>query len=146
MNLDSSAFVADQELIDALRRRAQAVDCDQDRELFHQGDDPVGLYILHAGEVQVSMESSAGDEIFSFVARPGSLLGLPGVIGSTAYSLSALARKGAEVSFVAREDFASLMLGEPNLSMKILRMLANEVRTARMAITGRCPTPGLTNC
>lgn len=141
MNFDSSAFVAEPDLIRALSRRARVVDCDLDRVLFHQGDEPVGLYILHAGDVFVSMDSPGGDEVISFCANPGSLLGLPGVVGNSPYSLSAVARRGSEISFVSRDDFATMMLSEPQLSMMILRMLANEVRTARMAITGRCPTP-----
>lgn len=141
MNLDSSAFVADQELIEALRPSAKAVDCDEDRVLFHQGDEPVGIYILHAGEVFVTMDSHCGDEVISFHAHPGSLLGLPGVVGNTEYSLSAVARKGSLVTFVSRDDFAKMMLTRPQLSMMILRMLANEVRSARKAITGYCPSP-----
>lgn len=141
MNLDSSAFVAEPELIQALRFRAQVVDCDQDRVLFHQGDQPVGLYILHAGEVFLTIDSPCGDEVISHCAHPGSLLGLPGVVGDCPYSLSAVARRGSEVTFVSRDDFATMMLNEPQLSMMILRMLASEVRSARMAITGRCPAP-----
>jgi CRP-like cAMP-binding protein len=142
MNLDSSAFVADQELIQALRGRARAVDCDHDRILFLQGDGPVGLYILHSGEVTMTMESSSGDEIVTMKSDPGSLLGLPGLVGNCPYSMSAYAKEGAEISFLARDDFSALMLSEPKLAMMILRVLANEVRGARMAITGRtkeCP-------
>jgi CRP-like cAMP-binding protein len=137
MNLDSSAFVADEELIQALSVRANVVDCDTDRLLFRQGEASTGLYILHAGEVIITMDSISGCALISFKANPGSLLGLPGLIGNTGYSLSAFAKKGATVSFVSRDDFSSLMLNEPGLSMKILRVLANEVRSARLAITNR---------
>ena len=137
MNLDSSAFVADRELIRALSVHARAVESDQDRVLFRQGDEATGLYILHAGEVVMTMGSTAGDEVISIQAGPGSLLGLPGVVGNTAYSMSAWAKRGAKITFVSREDFSSLMLSEPEIAMLILRVLANEVRTARLAITNR---------
>jgi CRP-like cAMP-binding protein len=137
MNLDSSAFVADQELIQALRERARGVDCSYDRVLFHQGDEPTGLYLVLSGEIIMTMESLAGDEVVSLRADPGSLLGLPGLVGNTGYSLSAWARKGAEIGFVSRDDFSSLMLSKPNMGMLILKVLAREVRSARMAITGR---------
>jgi CRP-like cAMP-binding protein len=137
MNLDSSAFVADQELIQALRGRARAVDCEHDRILFLQGDGQVGLYILHSGEVTMTMETASGEEIATMRSEPGSLLGLPAVVGNCPYSMSAYAKEGAKISFVAREDFSELMLSEPKLAMMILRVLANEVRSARLAITGR---------
>src|ERR1700692_3750551 len=122
MNLDSSAFVADQELIQALRVRARALDCDHDRILFLQGDGPVGLYILHSGEATMTMETPSGEELITMRTDPGSLLGLPGVVGNCPYSMSAYAKQGAEVSFVPREDFSALMLNEPKLAMMILRV------------------------
>ena len=68
-------------------------------------------------------------------AEPGSVLGLPGLIGNGAYSMSADAKTGAEISFLSHEEFQKLMLNEPEVGMKILRVLAAELRTARMAMT-----------
>jgi CRP-like cAMP-binding protein len=64
----------------------------------------------------------------------GSLLGLPGLIGDEPYSLTATARKGAELKFVSREDFLVVMSGDPLLSFKVLQVLAAEVRSARQAL------------
>lgn len=135
MKLDSAAFVADLALIDALKKRSTPIDCTQDRVLFNQGDEPNGLYILHSGEVRLTMKSPVGDQLMSMAAVPGSLLGLPGLVGNHAYSLSAFARMGAVVSFVSKDEFSSLMLKEPSVSVMILRVLAAEVRTARMALS-----------
>jgi CRP-like cAMP-binding protein len=137
MNLDSSAFVADQELIRALRDRARAVDCSSNQILFVQGDAPAGVYIVQRGDVTMTMESPTGDEVAAIRLEPNSLLGLPGVLGNSPYSMSAYAKAGAEISFLARDDFSALMLSEPGLAMMILRVLASEVRTARIALTGR---------
>jgi len=134
---DSSAFVADRELIDALAARSQPLDRDQDLTLFCQGDAPAGIYILHHGEATLTMRSPQGAVILCilcFQTAAGSLLGLPGVIANEPYSLTAVARKGAEVSFVARDDFAALMHSEPLLSLKVLQVLAAEVRSARLAL------------
>lgn len=137
MKLDASAFVADHELIRALRERATPVECSQDRVLFLQGDSPLGLYILVGGEVTLTLDTDDGNHVVSLPAIPGSLLGLPALVSNHGYSLSAFAKGGAEISFVPREDFSKLMLSEPLLAMMILRVLAAEVRTARMAITSR---------
>lgn len=67
-------------------------------------------------------------------AIPGSLLGLPGLIGNKCYSMSCEAKAGAEIRYLHRDDFAQLMLTEPELAMMILRVLAAEVRTARAAV------------
>ena len=137
MKLDPSAFLANTELILALERRATAISCDEDRVLFRQGDDSAGLYILHTGEVTLSMDSPQGKPILCTQATGGSLLGLPGLVGNEPYSLTAIARKGAEVSFVSRDQFTALMQADPLLSLKILQVLAAEVRSARKAILSR---------
>lgn len=135
MKLDSSAFVADRELIEALETRSKPILCKEDRILFAQGESPTGLYILRDGGARLSMTSATGDMIMSIPVCPGSLLGVPALIGNQPYSLTAKALKGAELSFVSREDFSLLMLNEPQLSLSILRVLAAEVRAARFAIS-----------
>jgi CRP/FNR family transcriptional regulator, cyclic AMP receptor protein len=137
MKMDAAAFVADQELIEALKKHATRVDCEYDRLLFKQGDAPDGLYIFCGGEVTLTLTSSVGDVVMSLSVAVGSLLGLPGVIGNVPYSLSATAKKGSLVSFVKREEFSRLMLTDPSISVGVLRVLAAEVRTARMALVER---------
>jgi CRP-like cAMP-binding protein len=134
MNLAPSAFVADSTLLDALEQRAESVECVHDRVLFHQGDSPVGVYILRRGAATLTMQSAAGGEVMRIQAAPGSLLGLPGLIGNEPYSLTAVAESGSEVGFVAFEDFSALLLAEPQMSFKVLEVLAAEVRTARQAV------------
>jgi CRP-like cAMP-binding protein len=68
-------------------------------------------------------------------ARAGSLLGLPALIGNGPYTLSAIARNGVRLSFIPRDEFTSLMQAEPQLSLKILQVLAAELRSARHALS-----------
>jgi CRP/FNR family transcriptional regulator, cyclic AMP receptor protein len=134
VQLDPTAFLADLELIRALSEHATPIVCDTDRVLFQQDDPAVGLYILHAGEVSISMTSNQGQVILSGEARDGSLLGLPGLISDRPYSLTAVARAGARVSFLGRTEFTTLMESNPTLAFKILQVLAAEVRSARNAL------------
>jgi glutaminase len=137
LKLDPSAFLANPELIVALDKRSTAISCDGERVLFRQGDAPAGLYILHKGAVTLTLESAKGKPILSTQAEAGSLLGLPGLVGDEPYSLTAVAGMGAEVSFVSRDQFTALMQSDPLLSLKILQVLAAEVRSARKAILER---------
>ena len=135
MKMDAAAFVADPGLIAALLEHAVPLDCSHGRPLFAQGEEPTGLYVVLKGPVQLSLTSTVGDQILNLAAEPDSLLGLPGLIGSVGYSLSAVANKGAQVSFLSKDTFSRLMLTQPQISVMILRVLAAEVRTARMALT-----------
>ena len=135
MKLDPSAFVADADLLDAFEKRSTSVVCDQDRVLFRQGDEPTGLYVLRSGSATLTMTSPIGEVILKTAVIPGSLLGLPGFIGGQPYSLTANVAKGARLGYINRDDFADLMLKNPALSIKVLSVLAAEVRSARSAIS-----------
>ena len=135
LNVDSSSFIAEKELIEALEKRSSTVVCQEERKLFVQGGAPSGLYLLRKGTATLSMESPTGGTLMSITLHPGSLLGLPALIGGEPYTLSATAGAGSELGFVSREDFNSLMLSDPALSIRVLRILAAEVRSARHAIS-----------
>jgi len=134
MQLDPNAFVAHPDLLRALGGRSTPVPCGTDGVLFRQDEPSVGVFILHAGTVTVSMMSHDGHSLFAVQARPGSILGLPGAISNQPYTLSAFARAGAKVSFVSNSDLTALMHSDPALSLKMLEVLAAEVRSARKAI------------
>jgi CRP-like cAMP-binding protein len=132
---DSSAFVADPELLRALETRSTPFTCETDRLLFNQDDPATGVYIVHEGAATLTMNAKHGARIFSIPALPGSLLGLPALISDQPYSLTAIAHAGAKVSFVSRSDFFALVQADPLLSLKMLQVLAAEVRTARQALS-----------
>jgi CRP-like cAMP-binding protein len=133
MKLDPSAFLANPDLVEALRKHSVEVSCGGENYLFRQGELPVGLYILNQGEVTLSMTSPSGELLLSMQVGAGSLLGLPGLISNEPYTLTALACDGARVSFVTQDDFKALMQSDSGLALKVLEVLAAEVRTARHA-------------
>jgi CRP-like cAMP-binding protein len=132
--LDPASFIADPELVRELRKHSAPVPCHSDRVLFRQDDPSVGAYILHDGNVTLSLMTQDGRSLFAVQATPGSVIGLPGAISNKPYSLSATALAGAQVSFISTEGLAKLMHSEPQLALKMLEVLAAEVRAARKAI------------
>jgi CRP-like cAMP-binding protein len=134
VKLDTLAFLADRELIQVLEKRSVPVVCDEDRILFNQGGTPDGLYILHEGEATLTMTSPSGEVVLCMKPTVGSLLGLPGLVGNEPYSLTASATKGSAFGFVARADFEDLMQSDPTVPLKVLHVLAAEVRAARQAL------------
>ena len=135
VKFDPSAFVADPDLILTLEKGSNPISCGGDRVLFRQGEIPAGLYILNQGELTLTMTSPSGEQVMQMLASAGSLLGLPGLISGEPYTLTAVARSGACLSFVSRDDFTSLMQTNPLMALKILEVLAAEVRSARHALS-----------
>ena len=133
VQFDPTAFVADPELVKELEKHATLVDCREKRVLFEQNDPSVGLYILHSGTATMTI-SAQGETIMQVDTVAGALLGLPGLIGNQPYSMTAIAHAGSVVFYISREDFTALMASNPQLSFKILQVLAAEVRTARRAL------------
>lgn len=133
MKLDATAFVGEEALVEALRDRSTLLDCSDYRMLFRQDERPDGLYIVLDGDVSMTMRSPAGDLVLDMPAQPGSLLGLPALVSGEGASMSAEAHPGAHVRFVPREEISRLMLSEPAIAVLILKVLAAEVRTARIA-------------
>ena len=128
----STAFVGDHELTEALRRRARPIELGTNRILFRQGDAPIGVFILTKGIVKLT-RCSEGEGVLAARVGPGSLLGVPAVIGAKPYSLTAEATKSAELSLLTADYFVHLMHTEPALSFRLLQVLAAEVRFAREA-------------
>ena len=138
MKLDPTAFLADPELVQTLAKNSTPMSCDSERMLFRQGELSTGLFILTLGTATLNMTSpTRNKEVVSLEATAGSLLGLPALLGGEPYTLSATAHAGAQFGFLPREEFTALMQTDPLLSLKVLRRLAAEVRSARRAIVQR---------
>ena len=135
MLLDASGFVAGPDLIRALWQHAIPLDCSESHKLFRRGDDPSGLFVLHSGDATMVLESDGGVPVARIPMPPGSILGLPALVSDKPYSMSVVAKKGATVGFVNRNDFSALMLTEPLLALMMVRVLAAEVRDTRTAIS-----------
>ena len=132
----SSAFVADPELIVELEKRAEPVAVGADGILFRQGSAPTGVYIVRKGSAALTSAAN-GAAILRLYAGPGSLLGVPAVVGGKLYSLTAKAAPDAEIGLVTCEDLLHLMHTAPLLAFRVLQVLAEEVRSAREASLDR---------
>jgi len=99
VQLDPSAFLADPELIKALEKRATRFICEDDayssaREICR----PACSFF--ARRSNTFHEPGSNPNVFSCQTTAGSVLGVPGLIGNQPYSLTAVGRRGAEVSFI----------------------------------------------
>jgi CRP-like cAMP-binding protein len=137
VKLDPAAFHADPELLTGLERNSAQIECKDFQVLFNQGDRPNGLYILKSGAATLTMNSPLGKQLVSLQPDPGSVLGLPGLIGNEPYTLTAVAHPGAVLGFISRDEFLDLMSSDQSLSFKVLQVLAAEVRSARNALRDR---------
>jgi CRP-like cAMP-binding protein len=101
--------------------------------LFQQGDAPIGVYVVRRGAVRMTV-NAGGSQVLMRIAHPGSVIGLPGVLGNKPYSLTAITMQASELMFVPAEKLIETIRGNPILGLQVLQLLSEDVRSARGAI------------
>lgn len=133
MSASEQPLIASEDVRGVLDTMATRATFPKNAVIFHQGDEPVGVYIVRKGAVRMTV--SAGDtEVLMRIAHPGSVLGLPGVLSNKPYSLTAVTVQPCEVGFVKAADLTRLVRDNPMLGLQVLQLLSEEVRAARGAI------------
>jgi len=133
MAANDQPLIASDDIRRVLDTMASPLHFSRNAFIFHQGDEPVGVYIVRKGAVRMTV--TAGDsEVLMRVAQAGSVLGLPGVLSNKPYSLTALTVQACEVGFVRAENLTRLIRENPALGLQVLQLLSEEVRAARGAI------------
>ena len=120
-------------LIAEFRKRGTTLAFPEEETLFRQGDEPESVYLVLSGQVELTMPVSR-TQAMGFRAIAGSLVGLPAAFGNRAYSMTATVRRGAELVRMDRQQLGEMLGEAPILALDVLRILASETRSARIAI------------
>jgi CRP-like cAMP-binding protein len=124
---------ASTDLIAAFEKCAIKVIYSENQILFSNGEPSRCVYLVLRGEVGLLLPLTSMDGMV-FRAQSGSFVGLPSAFSNETYSMTAVARKGAELAVMSRDKFCDLIATSPMLSLDVLRILAAETRAARIAI------------
>jgi CRP-like cAMP-binding protein len=95
--------------------------------VFREGENPAGLYCLAIGKVKIFKEGVGGREQIIRMVRPQGLMGYPSLIAGKTYSASAVALEESAVCRFEKNVFFKLLRRNPELSMKMMRMMALEL-------------------
>jgi CRP-like cAMP-binding protein len=129
-----SECVADAELADEIEKLSEPSAPTPSNLLFRQGDPPTKIYFVKKGEVELTMKASS-ITVMVVRAGPGSVLGLPAIVGDKPYTMSAKTCGESEICQVPVEQFRAMVRDNPKVSFNILRILAGEIRSARQALS-----------
>jgi CRP/FNR family transcriptional regulator, cyclic AMP receptor protein len=91
--------------------------------LFLEKQDPRGVFILCAGEVKLSISSSAGKTLILRIAKAGEILGLTAVMTGRPYEVTAETLHPCQVAFIRREDFLRLLTKHPEMHSGVVKQL-----------------------
>ena len=91
--------------------------------LYLEKQDPRGVFVLCAGEVKLSISSSAGRTLILRIAKPGEVLGLMAVLTETPYEVTAETLHPCQIGFIRREDFLNLLAKHPEIHRGVVKQL-----------------------
>ena len=129
-----SECVADAELADEIEKLSEPFVPTASSLLFRQGDPPTKIYFVKRGEVELTMKASS-ITVMVVRAGPGSVLGLPAIVGDKPYTMSAKTRGESAICQIPVEQFRQMIQDNPKVSFNILQIMAGEIRSARRALS-----------
>jgi CRP/FNR family cyclic AMP-dependent transcriptional regulator len=91
--------------------------------LYIEKQDPRGVFVLCAGEVKLSISSSAGKTLILRIAKAGEILGLMAVLANTPYEVTAETLRPCQVAFIRRDDFLHLLAKHPEMHHGVVKQL-----------------------
>jgi CRP/FNR family transcriptional regulator, cyclic AMP receptor protein len=92
--------------------------------LFLEKQDPRGVFVLCAGQVKLSISSSAGKTLILRIAKPGEILGLMAAMSGGPYEVTAETLHPCQVAFIRRDDFLHFVAKHPEVYQVAVKQLS----------------------
>jgi CRP/FNR family transcriptional regulator, cyclic AMP receptor protein len=98
--------------------------------LFHQGDDPGMVLIIHSGRLKVSVVTPDGHDVMLGYLQPGAVLGDLAAVDGEPRSTTAIAIDAVEALGIPMLAFRALLDERPGVMRALMRVAAQRLRTA----------------
>ena len=96
--------------------------------LFSEGEPCSGLFLVLSGRIRIFKISHSGrEQVLAIEGSGASIAELP-VFDGGAYPASAMAVEPSDLVFVSRDDFRTVCLENPDLSLKVLQVVGSRLR------------------
>jgi len=124
-----SSGIATESVIRGLSRYEKAEGWPTGSILFHEGEQPRGVYIIHSGEIDQLFSARNGHTKPLLPTGPGQILGLSCVVSGKSHNCSATARTPSVTGFIERDRFTALLAEQPALWWNILQILSTDINS-----------------
>ena len=135
--------------LSALRRVARAQTFTAGQEIFKEGDNGDGVYVVQDGLVEISGLVDQKMRLVLSQVGPGDIFGEMAVLDNKPRSACAVAKADAKVYFIPRAEMLALVEHSPTLALALMREISQRLRefnrqylrevlqAERLAIVGR---------
>ncbi len=103
--------------------------------IFQQSNESRGVYCIDSGKVKLVQIGEEGKEQIVRLAKEGDMLGYRALLSGDTYSATAVVIEEANLCYIPREAFFRVMNAENNVTMEILKRLAEDLKRAQERIT-----------
>lgn len=105
-------------------------------DMIVQGDSGESLLILLSGNARTSMIASNGHEIVLDYAEPGQVLGEIALLDGGDRTATVTAIEASSALTITRDAFSDILQKHKNMALRVLKVMANRIRTANTMIEG----------
>jgi CRP/FNR family transcriptional regulator len=98
------------------------------QNIFSEGDDGTGFYVIISGRVKIFKLSSEGKEQILHILGPGEPFGEVAVFAGQHFPANAEAMEESRILFFPRNSFIDLIKKNPSLAMNMLAVLSKRLR------------------
>ncbi|MFZ3171626.1 MAG: Crp/Fnr family transcriptional regulator [Carboxydocellales bacterium] len=102
--------------------------------IFMEGQPGVGVYFVYSGQVKVFKVSEEGREQILHFRKAGDIFGEVVLFDEGAYPANAEALVDTQVGVIRNQDLENLLMGNPAMAVKLLKLLAKKLRRAQMKV------------
>jgi CRP-like cAMP-binding protein len=96
-------------------------------QLFQQGTEVRGVYVVESGTVRVLLPTAQSRLQLLEIAGPGSVLGLSESMSGDRYRVTAEAGDHTTVAFIPRESFVDFLRDHCDFCMQVVRLLSEDL-------------------
>jgi CRP-like cAMP-binding protein len=117
LNLEPNPFAG----IEAIERRPAG------RVLFREGDQPLGVFVIHSGAVDLVFSARNGLRKALRTAHPGDVVGLSEAISDSLHGYTATARRRSRIGFVPLTELRRMLESTPSMWLAVAKHLSSDL-------------------
>ena len=95
--------------------------------IYREGSFPRGIFFLNKGKVKTYKQHELGKEFITGLHGEGDFFGYISVMEEKPFAESAETLEVSEIYFIPKDAFFAMLFGNPQVSKKFIRMLANDL-------------------
>ena len=127
---DVSAFIKDVNKaanIKLTSAERELYDYKKKQLLYTEGQRPKAVYYIKSGKIKTYKTNEEGKELITNIYSTGDFFGYSYILEEINYKENAEALEDSEVMFIPKEDFITLISGDPQVAKQFIKIIAHNM-------------------